>query len=77
MSALIIDQLIKSIIIKLDSVIYLNAQMVENEKQVCRENIDEMKRACKEKMEDFMAEYNIAEEKYKKTINFQQQKIEK
>ena len=67
-SALIIDQLIKSVMIKLDSVFDYNAQIVQNEKEKCENNMDIMKEACKHKLGDFLSEFNIADKNYQETI---------
>ena len=49
-SALIVDQLIKSVMIKLDSVFTVKEAIVEAELEECQVKIYELKEACKNKL---------------------------
>jgi len=49
-SALVVDQLLKSVMIKLDSVFTVKEAIVEAEKSECKEKLLDMKEACKNKL---------------------------
>ena len=67
-SALIVDQLIKSVMIKLDSVFTVKEAIVEAELEECQVKIYELKEACKNKLQEQLITFDIERREYKKII---------
>ena len=74
-SALIVDQLIKSVMIKLDSVFTVKEAIVEAELEECQVKIYELKEACKNKLQEQLITFDIERREYKKIIEAQKQKL--
>lgn len=51
-SALVVDQLLKSVLIKLDSIFKVKDMIVEAEKSDCHSKVHEIKEACKLKLQE-------------------------
>ena len=49
-SALVVDQLMKSVLIKLDSIFKVKEEIVDSEKKDCHLKIHQIKEACKFKL---------------------------
>jgi len=58
-SALVVDQLIKSIMIKLDSVFTVKEAIVQAELEDCQVKLHDLKEACKNKLQEQLTCFDI------------------
>lgn len=74
-SALIVDQLMKSVMIKLDSVFKVKEAIVEAEKVENVIKLNDMKEACKNKLQEQLLCFEIDRVEYEKVIEAQKKKL--
>jgi len=67
-SALIVDQLMKSVMIKLDSVFAVKEAIVEAELEEFHVKIYKLKEACKHKLQEQLISFDIERREFKKII---------
>ena len=76
MSALIIDQLFKTILIKLDSVFGIQDKRVEEVDKECEQKIRVMKAACQQKLDLQLQQFERRKAEFESTIQSLKDKIE-
>ena len=74
-SALVVDQLIKSVMIKLDSVFTVKEAIVQAELEDCQVKLHDLKEACKNKLQEQLTCFDIERKQYKELIEAQKQKL--
>ena len=67
-SALVVDQLLKSVMIKLDSVFTVKEAIVQAELEDCHVKIHDIKEACKNKLSEQLITFDIERKQYKEII---------
>lgn len=75
-SSLIIDQIFKCLVIKLDKVYGIKDRIVDEEQEFCKKSISKLKRTCKEKLELQLTQFKMRESALEEKIKDLTEKIE-
>lgn len=67
-SSLIIDNIFKALIIKLDKVYGVKDRIVDEEQEWCQESVIELKKTCKDKLDLQLIQFKMREENLEKQI---------